>query len=395
MTVYDYYEIQLLVNKEEVDLSPESFSFTMYDSIHELFPTLRFDFHDTTGLMQEYLFTVEGLKAQLLYGADNQTIRNNYVIISDELLEPKTQGLLNGDVSVYMKHAFYDQQFVQSAAFEDRISNIVRKIAAKHSFDGVVINDTGNEDVWYQPLVTDARFIRTMLLPYAYSRNAEGTPFFCFITSDNVFNFRNYASMIGEKPVATLVYESPGEQSSRNPNLIRDIERARTGSDYTRHLRRRVVTRIDSSNGSVVEENDVITDAPSSGLKQVPIIDAESDPTGALHLGYTGSDSGEEEHRLGYQAHSRRDSFFLDRFRVSIPLNIALMSGKTVELDLTKWVSDDGGESSLTFRGNYLIEEASHIWDGGKKEGRSEMILSRKGMRVPNSYVLKNQLMQS
>jgi hypothetical protein len=257
------------------------------------------------------------------------------------------------------------------------------------------VNDTGNQDVWYQPQMTDARFIRKNLLPYAFSRNAGGTPFFCFIDSANRFHFQNYAAMMNAKPVTTLRYLPESEEVSKDRNAIRSISRLRTGSDVTRHLRKRTVTLLDAKNGEIVEEEDSILDAPAGKVRQLPIVGELGEPTGSVHLGFTGTTTGEKENDSGYQAHTMRDSFFLDRFVLTLPLNLALVAGKTVELDISKWTSEDGSESSLTFRGNYLVEQSSHDWDGDAKEGRTTLIVSRKTMDIPNTYYLKRQLIQN
>lgn len=394
MKVYDYYNIEVQVNKEVIDLKPEAMTFRLKDSIHNLFCTAEFEYKDVAGLFQEYLALVEGVKVQILYSEDETQVKNRYVVTSDELLETMTKGILNGTVKTFLKHEFFDAQEVVSAAFEDRISRIVRDIANKYRFKDAVINDTGNQDVWYQPQATDARFIRKYLLPYAFSRNAAGTPFFCFIDSANVFHFQSYAALISENPVTTLRLLPEGESVARDKNAIRNISRVRVGSDVTKHLRKREITMISPKDFSLIEEEDSLLDTPSS-VKQLPIVGDKDQVTGQLHLGVEGSTTGEKENALGYQAHTARDGYFLDRFRVELPLQLRLTAGKTVMLEIGKWLQGDGSESSLAFRGRYVIEDSEHVWDGEQKSGKTVLIIGRKGLNVPNTYYIKNQLLKN
>jgi hypothetical protein len=89
-----------------------------------------------------------------------------------------------------------------------------------------------------------------------------------------------------------------------------------------------------------------------------------------------------------------RASLFLDRFVVNIPLDTRLISGQLVDLNIRTQLDPDNERDSTLFRGSFLIEQATHIWNGGRKSGNTTLIVSRKDFDVPSTYRMKRQLMQ-
>lgn len=391
-TVDGFYDISLLINEEEADLAPTNLSFEIEDSIHMLYPRMRLSLADTSGMFQEYLSTLEGLKYQLSYGNNDTQVKSRYVILADSLPETMSTGILNGHIQIDLIHEYFDQQQIISAAYEDRISLIVQKFANKYKFKEVVINDTGNQDIWYQPLITDAEMIEKVFLRYAYSAHSFNSPFFCFIDANNIFNFRNYKSLIDSTPVAELVLLPEGPANSRDPNVIRAIHRVHVGAESLGDLRRRSVFTLDYSDGSLIEKEDNIASYPSS-TKKVGMIENEANPKSFLYQGMTESTAGRNQNILGEQFAGMRDTLFLDRFIVDLSLNPKLRAGKMINLDVKTFKSEQGGDSSLTYRGKYIIENAKQIWIGENQTGMTRLLISKKESSVPSTYYVGNRFM--
>lgn len=390
MTFNDFYEIEVLVNKDILSIEPSGYSFQIEDSIHKTYPTTKFWLNDITGIMQEYLMTVEGLKYQISYGTTdtNKIVKASYVVTKDSLMETLTEGMLNGTVKIELLHEYYDQQEILSKAYTDRISLVVRELSNKYNFSSRAISGTGNQDTWYQMLCTDEEFMRHVLLPNAFANDSFSTPFFLFIGVDNSFHWVHYKEMIDQSPVAELVYVPRSEAASISKNTIRSIQRVHVPTK----LKRRGVFQVDYTDGSLIEDEDNVRNYPSN-TGMLPIIENEELQKGYLYQGYTEREQGRSESDKGYQFHTMRDSLFVDRFVVALPLNVEIRAGKVVTLDIRSYETDDGEQSSLLNRGKFLVESAKHSWDGTNQTGYTTALISRKQINVPNSYIIRNQLM--
>lgn len=391
MIFKDFYEIEILANKAALELGASQFSFSLSDSIHRTFPKATLWLNDFSGVFQEYLLTVEGTIFEFYYGVKenaDSAIDSKFVVLQDAVEEPTTQGILNGEIKTEMLHEYYDTQELVSAAHNNRISFIVRELADQYQFRDLDINDTGNQDTWYQMLCTNEQFMRHGLMPNAYSGNSFDTPFFMFVTLDNVFHWRHFKSLIDQAPVDTLVNLPPTEGSSSTRNAIRSIRRVHKHSK----IRRRFIHQLDYTNGELLEEEDSILDYPSDTSK-VQLIENEELIQSFLFQGYTESDSSRDENDIGYKIHTMRESLFTDRFLVEVPFYPELRAGKMVNLEIRLYENNSGEESSLLYRNKFLIEESVHNWNGQNQNGSTTLVVSRKNVNVPSSYLVGNQLM--
>jgi len=393
MKILDYYDIEIFVNDREVEIMSTEFSFSQIDSIYNLFSSGVITFHDKSGLLQEFLMTMEGSKVQINYGINNDFNKCAYVVKKDALEETETRGFLNGMVDMSLVHEWYNFQEIESTAYKDRISNIIRGIAEGYDFKSVDVNDTGNNDIWYQPLITDAAFIVKHLLPNSFSNNSNNTPFFCYITSDNTFHFRNAGSLMSGSPVDTIEYlmESKAEL---NPGAINAIKRWRDGSDKNRSLRARMIYKLNREDGGLIEEEDSMGLYPQKNGFKLPILNDKGTYSSFLDLDYEEKEIGRKENLKGYIAHTMRDTLFLDRFLVMIPFKPKIRSGDVIKLNIYSMQDEDGTKLSEHYTGNYVVEQSEHIWNGEEQKGFSKLILGRKYVRVPSTYILGKSLME-
>lgn len=398
MKFQDYYTINIKVNDTPFEIDPQGFSFSLSDSIYSLYPTAIFTIGDDLGVFQEYLGITNGNKVEIEYGNNNTTFKNKYIINEDTLQEPKDPGFLNGDVDVELIHEWYNEQQIRSKAYRDRISRIVRKIADLYNFKSIDINDTGNEDIWYQPNITDAKFINDILLKYAYSLNASNTPFYAFITNDNVFHFRNLQSMMEEDRVATIEYkiDSPrkkeeGEESSEK-TFTQTVKRWSPNYKSLWKLKHKSVYRFNSETGKFENETLNITEFPGMLNLNIPISNDTGNITSVDYIGRVKQETGKKENNLGEEINLMRNGMLYDRFLIIQPFNPKLKSGKNVQL-LVHARERNEQQISKRYSGDYIIENCEHIWSGDDSQGFTKIIVGRKYIQIPSAYSLKPLLM--
>jgi hypothetical protein len=188
--------------------------------------------------------------------------------------------------------------------------------------------------------------------------------------------------------VSELIYVPRSEVSSGSKNTIRSIQRVHVRPK----AKRRGIFQVDYTNGNLLEDEDTIRDYPSStGL--LPLIENGELQKDYLFQGYTERQQGRSENDKGVQSYTMKDSLFIDRFVVALPLNVEIRAGKVVTLDIRSYETDDGEQSSLLNRGKFLVESAKHSWDGTNQTGYTTALISRKEINIPNSYIIRNQLM--
>jgi len=396
MTYNDLYTINLSVNDTKIELEPQTYSFSTVENINELYSTASISFNDDTGFIQEYLGTVLGSVIELEFGDKDNLNKSKYRINFDSLDKAEAQGFLTGAVDLFLIHDYFFQQKIISKAYKNRISKIIRNLTDSY-FSQVDIDDTGNEDIWYQPLMSDAKFITDILLPHAYSYNANMTPFYSFITSDNKYHFRNMKSMSDEGKTATIEYRVITGSSDNNSNKgaenkTTSIKRWRNQYKNIWKIQNRNLYSIDEDDGSLIEDEDFITDYPSQNNLKLPVMSENSNKTSWYDNYRSESETGKKENQLGLQVSSQKDGMFVDEFLLIQPFNPKLHAGKSIQLNIYIMSDNNTSKISNNFSGKYIIIECEHIWDGEASSAYTKLIIGRKYISVANAYLMKGQL---
>lgn len=396
MVFQDTYDITLRIEGSDFSSNyPVDMSFSMKDSIHSVTPKLRLTQNDFSGLFQEALFSCEGFQIDVQYGyKDDDLLKNFYIIESDEFSQLLQQTTLAANVGINASHKFQELQQVTSKAYKSRISDIIRQIASKYPFQNVVINDTGSFNTWYQPMMTDIEFIEKILLANSYSVNSLSSPFFCFITNRNEFHFRNYNSMFSQVPTETIKLLIPNMQDENLLNKVFDLKRFRNGFKVNFPMYHRKIYQLSKDNGAVIKDDVLITDNPSYSGFRLPIKE-DNYITGYSMLPFSEQEKGRQESQDGQKIDQERNSMFLERFILSIPLNTKVNAGNVVNLEFNVFDENKTTKKSLYFSDKYLVESSNHVWDGQKKQGFTELMVSRKFVNAPVGYVLREKLMRT
>jgi hypothetical protein len=95
-----------------------------------------------------------------------------------------------------------------------------------------------------------------------------------------------------------------------------------------------------------------------------------------------------EYDQMGRKLFSFRDSLLVQKCLVTVPLNVKLTAGKTVNLSISAETED---KSSISYSGKYLIERSDHTWNKNTQTGYTQVIVGRKNNELPNNYLLKEK----
>jgi hypothetical protein len=396
MAVYrDYYEIELYANDRLIDIIPNSYGFAMTDSIHKLFATGTFYLNDETGLLQEYMGTDQGVKVTLDYGTKEKTNKNHYVVLGNSLQNPSTSKYISGEVEISLKHEWFNFQDRRSTSFDDRISQIVKRLVSGYGFNNIDVNDSQNRDYWYQANRTQSEFIKEVLLPRAYSTNAAGTPFFAYITSDNVFHFRNLQSMYNQNPEFKYIYDPTRFHKQTDTDqkfLINDLVKWQTDWDNTTKDQRQIDFYFVEKDGSVKKASTERLIQHVGGGAAIPILNEQGNTTDVKTWFFQNGRVTDND--KGKINDSFRENLFIDRFLITVPLNPYLQSGKKIEVEFKKQ-QEDGVGISERYSGDYIIEMCSHVWNKEESRGETQVLIGRGATTIPANYLFGQKATRS
>ena len=386
-------EIELRINDQPLDILPTEFSFLLKDSIYDIFNTANFSFHDVSGLLQESFLLTEGIDIEISYGQEKNINKCRYVIIRDELDSPEKVGLMSGVIELKLVHKWYDEQEIRSTAYDKKISTIIQSLAQTYiqGFKKLDIESTVNDNIWYQPLITDSQFINEVLLPNAYSYSSNETPFYCYITNDNIFHLKNAKQMFESNSIDKFVFGIDRANNTKATTIM-DLKRWKKGTYLYRNLHHRLIFKLNKDTGALETKDDYLTDHPITGSNILPVIIDSDRITGFFDVGYTHSTSGGSENLSGQVNSSMRESIFLERFLISVPFYPKLKSGNAIDIEI--FMMTDTNESSLSsnYSGKYVIEECTHIWNGKDNRAYTQLLIARKYVNIPENYKLKEKL---
>lgn len=397
MAELEYYTNNIYFNKQLVDINSSLYSFTISDSLYSLYSTGLFTLNDETGLLQEFLTTIPGQYLKIEFGAEDDLFAAPMVLNSEFTEEITHPGLLNGPVNMTLIHEWFNYQEQKSVGYKDKISSIVKKLVGAYNFNNVDIDDTGNNDYWYQPLMTDAKFINDILLKYAFSTGSSNTPYYAFITNDNTFNFKYLKSLENQSPEIEIDYKV--EMGTKNENKqtkkyrkTQTLQKQSYSLKDIYNLKKREAYYISRTDGTLIEKEDLITDYPDARNLNPPIVKKENVQTGNIYLGKEKKETGAKENLQGLQVNSMREGMFLDRFILLIPFHPLIKSGKAVQLNIFT-MENNQTQISKRYSGKYIVENCEQIWEGENHQGFTKIIVGRKYIQIPSAYSLKAGLM--
>lgn len=391
MVFYDRYEIELKVDNTLVDVPAANYTFTIKDSIYELYPRVIMSFDDSSGLYNEYLAFVNGTKFDIKFGNKDDFITCPFIINKNSIPQQRTQISFGGATEIELVHEYYYYQKKQALAFNDEISNIIRRKISTfpfHNASTLDIDTTYNKGYWYQPLITDAEFISNMLLPFAFSSNSLQSPFYFFIDINNDIHFSSLKSLfIDKKESIELIHKQGLETDALALNRILYINTYQSAMRDIKGTYNRLVTKFDKD-GNLEDEQDSLVDypnLPNSGL--VPLRFDSSLLTGNIELldeDINNTSSLEKNDNMGIKIFAMRDSILLDKVLITCNLNTNLRAGKKIKASIYNKENSDKTDLSYRYSGEYLIETSYHKWFG--RTASTVLVCGRQSITIPSNY---------
>ena len=385
---YKYYG-SLSINDIKTDLPLSAVSFVIKDSINELYPKVDFSINDEWGTMNEYLAFIDGSKISLSFGkTKNEQIKNNYRVLINGQPKQNSQNYISGKISVELIHDYYYYQNKVSKYYQNNISDIIKNLVGKYNFTKLDIDSTYNSGVWYQPYMSDSEFIIKNLLPYAYSTDANNSPFYCWIDNNNIFHFKSYKQLCEQNIIRNYEYSSLGEPKVLNENSIVTVNFLQDSMNDIKPLINQIYGYYDKNGNYQKEQNLKITDFPKNKTSKIPIIADLSYVTDIFNnLADDVNLDDNENNRKGYINNKMRESFLLDKVIISTNLDPTLHSGQLVNMTLPL----NNGQNSQKQSGKYIIENCFHRWNG--KQGVTILVCGRQRIVVNGDYKFRNYML--
>jgi len=382
---FNDYVLDIVIGDSLVEIGTSEFSFSMSDSIFQMFPSFNLQINDVAGVLLETLAFTPGEKVNATFGRVGEEIQNRYISRHFETSEVFTPGTLNGLLNINNTHEFVYFQNRESYAYEGTPSDVVRELTSDYNFSDTRIDNSENQHIWYRPFYTQAEMIEKVLLENVYSNDSNDTPFFSFIDNDNVFHFESFFSLI-ERSSETELLLIPGDYAINERNRVIDFKPL--SEDYN-SLQKTLIYQyfergVDSFELTESEKN-IKEVYPGDYL----VSQEELILTGTEY--FSRSNIKEyEDNVLGQKLFNLRSGLLTNKILVTIPLNTNLVAGKTVDLVASKAFLEN--ENSLSYSGKFLVERSQHSWSGESQNGFSQLLLSRKNKTVPDSYLIKSRL---
>ena len=376
--------ISLKINGNESNISPMSFSITEFDSIYQLYPKVKMGVSDYEGIMNEYLAWVDGTSVEITFGQNSENCRKcKFVVAKNSVPQQRTSSNgTGGDFEIELIHDYFYTQHKISKAYQSNISDIIKSIVQNYKFDKKTIEETLNSGIWYQPNINDSEFIMDYLLPFAFSNSSQNTPFYCWINSNNEFNFRSFHSMYNSTPIKELIYGTIGVDIIANDNVLSSVNfsqlelskiRPYFSTDYYSY----------DKDGNFSENTDSLLDYARVQGKY-PIIGNSSEITNLIPL-YDDDIKQDDtkNNNKGYRINLHKEIVLPDKIIINTVLDKSLVCGNTINVSLPMSSGNDG-EKSLRNSGTYLIESSYHIWNA--QSARTTLVCSKQNLKLPKDY---------
>lgn len=390
MTIQDIYDVEIKLFNLTDELDANLISFVAKDSIWSILPELEFTYNDISGIYQDKLAFYEGVPIDLSFGVSNtiDRVSNKYVIADDSVNEIQSQNTLGGKVTCNCVHEAYDKQEMKNTGYKSNISDIVNRLVAPYQFKMLNIDTTLSDDLWYQIGKSDLQFINDVLLENAYSVSGNDTPFFCFVTSKNEFNFITFDSMLNKNAPIELTYDLTDLRQMDNTYIQSIVSRQTLGSFQTKKNRKILSYAKSLVDGSYTETILDMTKFPMTPNKTFPVYSFNIENQSYTILG---DDDPKLKNIKARQIYTQKKSMILERMLIVLPLNLNIFAGKTVNLTIKD--PDEPTANSLTMSGKWVVEQSNHVWEGDKASAYTQLVIGRRTLTAPNTLLQKPKLM--
>jgi len=397
MITYNNFDIDFIVENTSLPAEDCEMSFAIKESIYEVFPKGIITLKDLSGLIHESLIFSRGNKIKFNFGKNIGTKNYcNYMICKASMEDMYSYGHFAGDIIISMMHLFSGSLNSKSSAYKDRISNIINLLMSKYEFKNKIINDTSNDDFWYQLGQNDFKFIVDQLLPNAYSRNNNNSPFFFFVGTDNIVRFINLQHMYNQSSKHTYEYKQKTFQNNTiEGNEVYDIKVISKDYFTFYHNVNKQIQMVNRNTGESFNRNDFLLDHINLQGNKLNLKNITSGITEKKIMTFNENETSRNENIMGQINFQSRDSLFVDELFITAPMNPELHAGDKITINLYYDKSKVPIDKSNIYSGDYIIESVEYVFDFQTKKHYNVMTVGRTFLNLTNNnenYVLNKTL---
>jgi len=374
------YSVDIEINGAAVEVIPSNISFVLGDSINSFYSKATLTINDLEGYGLESRIFTSGSKITFVFGYEENIIKTSFIVDFTETLDPIKSGQLSGKLVIYLIHESFALSERKSESLSNKPSGDIEALF-NYSFEDTDIEETKELtfDRLYRPFMNEKETIEKILLPNSISSNSSPSAYFCFIDIKGKLTYKSFSGMVALEPSYSLIQNLTDDLENyylKIYSILPFTEKLESVKDHIVYD----LSYFDNKSLELISEEVEIANVALGGY---PIFKTEisSNPyfMNIENFDYLDRD---KAHIYNLQ----KDSLLPDKLIVSTPLFLNYTSGKTVTIK-TKYGKND---VSYSYSKKYLIEKASHLWNGKNNQGSTQLILSKPFPEFPaNSTIEK------
>lgn len=393
--------------KIKIDTSPllfqiESFlpgviiNINLMDSVFDYFPNMDILLKDGGTFFSEKHFYSEFIDFILeLEDSNNEKIKHVFYLDQYKLPEVHSPDILSGLNLFSLNSNFLKQDSIKSKSYRNNLSEIVRQIISNYKFPkeypDYKITNTNSFNVWYQSNEYDFQFLKKVVR-YAHSPIDSYSPFISFIDLTGKFYFVTVAELFNQNPVENLYYGSleVDEVSKKVRNdIILGINFDTLGSKVNSLNYNKLLSKINQRGEYVIENKkleDIYNTRNRIGFNKLTIMKQFQNKERDYNEFGIEDDVIQRNLYLGWRNSLFIDTLFMYRLSIRLNLNLRLVSGKMVKLNIPSRDSERNNISG-EYSGNWLILESIHTIDRNGI-GTTTLLLGKSSVNVSRNHLL-------
>ena len=377
----------ITTGSQEIRLNLKSFNISVSDSIYSLAPRLVMTTEDVSGIGLESRLNVLGQNIAFKMISGGQEI--NFPMTCAVYETPKADSMngLSGTFRIEFRHTA-EFSGKESSGYENRSPSEVFEAAMaqmNNEFNSLtgnsmrlpVLNTVKTSRCTSYPLILNPNYtlkdlVDKILLPLANDGSAATSPYYGYISIENVAMFESLKDMMDKAPSCTIVFGHPLDDRE---NATVALSLNNFSQDYSR-----VYGFIDQSLSYLDENHEVRSQDISLSNVVTPLaLMKNSSRTNLVHPSdfYDTTDPVKE---AGINMFKNRKGLLFEKLVVLVFMDLSLCAGKTVDLDV--YLNTADSEKSENYSGRYVIESSEHLWDAGSMTGYTRLILGRMSMQI-------------
>jgi len=379
------------------------------DSIFSFYPYSEVYFRDSSGLIPDRLFFIEGLELATKLGSpivselDGTTsggyLEHTYVWSEAQINNIVMSSNISGDVVFLMlsKYAYKDYPKSRAFNFENGTPKTIDQMLTTEIISDWNLAPSGpNQKLFITPTTgfpylnqcnMTNRFFIEMLSEHAYSANSDTSPFYTFINSNGEFYFMSLQNLL-DQPVVMEYELNLTQDMMYNEKYIKSYTILHGGIPVNFNNYRKQFHNYSSAGVPSVEEPLNIAAANmvrSSGNDKLLIrrqYISTSESTSHDYFGIQDEMNNVELYK-GYKNGKYKNTNLSYRMIIVVQFNPKIVSGKTISIRIEKQTKNN--EIAQEYMGKWLICESKHLFD---KDGMpySQLTISKPKIGVDNDH---------